>query len=87
MLQSKTLQTATAKIAKSIYPNLLPKNLLFVLSERLPTKGSETPSQSDDIAMAIPTKEPEIPMTLVEKNIMKELSVCDNELYPKTPKP
>ena len=83
--QIRILISAIAKIPKNIYPSRLPKNLFFVLSDKYPTSGSLTPSQSEEMAIAMPTSEPEIPITAVAKNMIKLLRVCDIELYPNPP--
>ena len=78
--QMQMLRRAMIKMPKNIKPSRLPKNLLFVLSERCPISGSLTPSQREEIATAMPTSEPEIPITEVPKNIIKLFNVCDIEL-------
>ena len=82
-----TLLIAKAKLANNICPSLLPNSLLFVLSDKKPMIGSEIPSQSEVIAIVIPTKKPGNPKTLVAKNIIKLDTVCPIEPYPKLPSP
>ena len=82
-----TLFMARAKLAKSIWPSRLPNNLLFVLSDKKPIIGSEIPSQSEVMAIVMPTKKPGNPKTLVAKNITKLDTVCPIEPYPKLPMP
>ena len=85
--QRRILQNAMRKTAIKIKPNLFPKNLFLCLSLKFPTSGSLTPSQREATPIASPTSVPEMPITEVPKNIIKEPSVCVRELYPRPPIP
>ena len=75
----RILLIARAIEAKSMCPRRLPNSLLLVLSDKKPIIGSEIPSQSEVIAIVIPTKKPGNPNTLVPKNIIKLDTVCPIE--------